>query len=113
MKYPLDADVEGSNTVFDYYFDLEKQELARWVTKVPEFVPPRALNDFKIMVSLMKALKSASLPCRFLCASEEHSAPFHLLPLSFLYEAPRFEKKFKSPSKSKSISVSRLSFKYR
>jgi len=40
LQYPYDQDVEGSNMVFDYYFDVETNSLKRWEAQIPKYEPP-------------------------------------------------------------------------
>ena len=39
IQYPFDQDVEGSNTVFDYFYDEDKNDIVRWQTKVSPYEP--------------------------------------------------------------------------
>merc|ERR1719419_2034165 len=50
ISFPYDQDVEGSNLVFDYFFDLETNEVVRWESKVIPYKPAQ-MSDTVLMVN--------------------------------------------------------------
>jgi len=46
IAYPYDQDVEyGSNTVFDYFYDEQRNDIVRWETKINAYSPPMNLSS--------------------------------------------------------------------
>ncbi|ETO26653.1 hypothetical protein RFI_10483 [Reticulomyxa filosa] len=59
IQYPADQDVQGTNTIFDYYFDETKNDIVRWETRVtPYQASPGRLLLNSIMVETVDTVRT-------------------------------------------------------